>query len=226
MPATNADVARRIVHALSADKTNANAAYSTDPAYPNAAIQAAALDGLAQTIDAILAAPVHGRRVGSTLTTSATVAHGAQVPTHPGRLLGVVVADEWLEQMPASHISRQAGVDQRRVNPLKLNYANAPCFALTGDNRLLLLGAATALLYFGKYERPDYASYEAFLADTLPVGDEYLPAIFFCAMKIIGQEGENIGAMQAYYAEGKSLLAGIQSEGRPTLQEAQLGLGE
>lgn len=226
MAATNADVVRRVIHALNADKTNTNATTSTDPAYPNATIQDCVLEGIAQVSEAIIAAPTHGRRAGA-LTTSATVAHGAQIPAHPGRLLGVTVNDEWLEPLPSSHISRQASaLDIRRTNPLKLNHAGSPAFAVTGDNRLLLLGAASALVYFGQYERPVYASYEAFLAGALPFGDEYLSAVFFCAMKIIAQEGENVGAMQAYYNEGKLLLAKVQAEGRPTIKEAQMGLGE
>lgn len=225
MAATNADVARRVIHALNADKTNSNAAVSTDPAYSNSAIQAGVLDGIAQVAQAILEAPTHARRAGS-LTTSATVAHGAQIPSHVGRVLGVAVDGEWLEPDVSAYVSRVAGADQRRTNPLKLDFQNNPTFSVTGDNRLLLAGATSALVYFGRYERPTYTSYEEFLAAALPVGDEYVPAIFFCAMKLIAQEGENIEPFRAYYNEGKVLLGKIQGEGRPTLKEAQAVLGE
>ena len=212
-------VARQVIRAVNADSSNAFEANSDSEIYPNDAIQHAVLNGESEVIHAILEAPVHARRAGN-LTTSATVASGAPIPSHPGRLLGVVIDGVWAESMPATEISRLLSSDVRRHNPLKLG-ANEPMFAVTGDNRLVFTGTSPATVYFGQYTRPSFSGYAAWLAGTMLAPDEYLPAVFFCAMQVIGHEGTQMGAMAAYYDRGRAQMAQIRGDSQPTLKVMQ-----
>lgn len=222
--ATYDAVARMLVQALNADSTNNYSANSDNQAYPDLAIQAAILDGEADVVQAILEAPAHSRRAAG-LTTSATVASGAQLPSHPGRLLGVVLDDVWAESIPAAEMSRLMSGNQRVNNPLKLRQTGK-VFAVTGDNRLLFRGSGLATVYFGQYARPAFASYAAFLAATMLAPDEYLDAVFFSAMKVIGHEGQMLGAMAAYYDRGRAQIGAIRGDSQPTLKAAQRSLEE
>ena len=217
-------VARMLVQALNADGTNSFSANSTNEAYPDAAIQAFTLDGEADVVQAILEAPSHSRRAAG-LTTSATVSSGAQIPSHPGRLLGVAIDGVWAESAPAAEVSRWMGADARVGNPLKLKQIEK-VFAVTGDNRLLYAGGGSATVYFGRYQRPTFASYAAYLAGTMLAPDEYLDAVFFSAMKLIGHEGQMLGAMAAYYDRGRGMMAAIRGDSQPTLKAAQRALEE
>ena len=51
--------------------------------------------------------------------------------------------------------------------------------------------------------------------------DEYLDAVFFSAMKLIGHEGQMLGALAAYYDRGRAQLAAIRGDSQPTLKAVQ-----
>ena len=212
-------IARQVIRALNADSGNGFDAHSDSEMYPDRAIEHAVLNGEADVVHAILEAPVHARRAGS-LTTSASLASGAQVPAHPGRLLGVVIDGIWAESMPVTEISRLLNPDRKRFDPLKLD-SNEPFWALTGDNRLVFTGTSPATVYFGQYARPVFPTYENFLTGTMLAPDEYLPAVFFSAMQVIGHEGTQLGAMAAYYDRGKAQMAQIRGDSQPTLKVLQ-----
>lgn len=219
---------KMLLHALNADRNQSadvQADVSKDPANSNDVIWSAVLDGEAETVTAILESPVHARKAGA-LVSSATLANGAVLPARVGRLLGVLVNNQYAEPHPVSALTKLTNADQPRRNPLKLPIADEPLFGVTGDNRLIFTGAATATVLFGTYTRPTHASFDEFKNATMLAPDEYLPAVFFAAMKIIGIEGNHLSAMAAYYDRGQRMFAQIRGEAKPQLREMQLQIEE
>lgn len=217
-------LAKQVVQALNADHTNTYLALSTDEAYPNAAIWQSILNAEAKVINAIFETPGHGRNAGA-LNTSVPVANGAQVPSHPGRLLGVVIDEVWAERISAAEMSRFTNANARRFNPLKLKNIDH-LYAMTGDGRLLFVGGGTATVYYGVYTRPVFADYTAFLAGTMLLPDEYAAACFCLAMQVIGHEGTMIQAMAAYYDRGLRQVAELMGDSSPGLKQVQAALEE
>lgn len=212
-----------LLHALNADRNQtagAQVEVSADPAYSNDVIWSAVLDGEAEIVRAILEAPQHARKAGA-LIASATVANNGALPAHIGRILAVIVDNQYAEAYPVSGLTNLAHSNQPQNNPLKLPIQKQPLYGVTGDNRLIFTGGTTATVQYGTYTRPSFTSFDAFKAATMLCPDEYLPGAFFCAMKVIGHEGNHLGALAAYYERGQRMVGDIRGAAMPQLRDVQ-----